>query len=370
MFFVDIYEGHYIYLGVKTLIDFYKNKNVLVTGHTGFKGSWLCKVLTHIGANVYGYSFLPNTTPNLFSICNFSNKLTSAFDDVRNLNQLKDFVSSSEPDIVFHLAAQPLVAEGYTNPAYTYETNVMGTVNVLECLRTSTTVKSFVNVTTDKVYQNNEWLWGYRETDVLNGFDPYSNSKSCSELVTDCYKKSFFSNKNIAISTVRAGNVIGGGDFSDLRIIPDCVRAAVNKTPIILRNPSSIRPYQFVLEPIFAYLLLAMKQYDDTGYADCYNVGPEDKDCITTLELVNSFSENWGEKLSIEITDKSSFHESNYLRLDSSKIKTKLGWKPIMDINKAVSLTVDFAKCYYKNESEIESVMVKQIEQYFSLFKF
>ncbi len=245
----------------------------------------------------------------------------------------------------------------------------MGTVNVLECIRRSDRVKSFVNITTDKVYQNNEWHWGYRETDVLNGFDPYSNSKSCSELVTDCYKKSFFSDRGISISTVRAGNVIGGGDFSDLRIIPDCVRAAINNTPIELRHPNSIRPYQFVLEPIFVYILLAMKQYENKFYSDCYNVGPEDKDCITTLELVNLFSEFWGNGLTINVSDKSSFHESNYLRLDSSKVKSKLGWKPVLDIKQAVALTVEFTKCYYKDQSQVDSLMQRQIEQYLSLFK-
>ncbi len=352
------------------MIDFYRSKNVLVTGHTGFKGSWLSKVLTDMGANVFGYSLLPNKTPNLFSLCEFSGRLTSTIGDIRNLDQLKKLFEQAQPDIVFHLAAQPLVSEGYSSPVYTYETNVMGTVNVLECIRMSDNVKSFVNITTDKVYHNNEWTWGYRETDVLNGYDPYANSKSCSELVTDCYKKSFFQNRDISISTVRAGNVIGGGDFSELRIIPDCVRAAINETPIELRNPNSIRPYQFVLEPVFAYLLLAMKQYQNNFYSDCYNVGPEEKDCITTLDLVNLFAESWGNGLAVKAADTTTFHESTFLRLDSSKVKSKLGWKPILDIKQAVSLTVEFYKSYYTNPEEINSLMMKQIEQYISLFKY
>lgn len=343
--------------------NFYKNKTVFVTGHTGFKGSWLCKLLVHLGANVYGFSLPANTSPNLFSICDFSDKLTSFIGDIRDINSLTNAFNAASPEIVFHLAAQPLVLEGYQHPVYTYETNVMGTVNILECIRQSSTVKSFVNVTTDKVYQNNEWSWGYREIDILNGYDPYSNSKSCSELVTDTYRRSFFSGKNISISTARAGNVIGGGDFSADRILPDCIRAAFNKQPITLRHPDSIRPYQFVLEPLLAYLLIAEKQYNDVQLADSYNIGPDEKDCITTLELVNIFCKSWGEPLSITYPSNKLLHEANFLRLDSSKLKSKLNWRPHSDINSAVSMTVEFAKCYI-NDGNINRLMEKQIEYY------
>ncbi len=227
--------------------NFYKYKKVLVTGHTGFKGTWLCKILINAGANVTGYSLIPLTNPNLFYICGIENKMTSIIGDIRNLDKLKEVFKEVQPEIILHLAAQPIVRESYKNPVYTYETNVMGSVNMLECIRLNSCVKSFLNVTTDKVYQNNEWEWGYRENEPLDGFDPYSNSKSCSELVTHSYKNSFFKDNRVAISTARAGNVIGGGDFANDRIIPDCIRAAEKKEDIIVRNPHSTRPYQHVL---------------------------------------------------------------------------------------------------------------------------
>ena len=242
-------------------LSFYKGKKVLVTGHTGFKGSWMCEVLLMEGAQVMGYALEPPTEPSLFKMLRLEERMNSVVGDVRDLEHLKKVFDEFQPEIVIHMAAQPIVRESYVNPVYTYETNVMGTVNVLEAVRQSDCVKSVVNVTTDKVYRNNEWEWGYRETDVLDGFDPYSNSKSCSELVTSSYKKSFFAGKAVAVSTCRAGNVIGGGDFAKNRIIPDCVRAMEKGTQIIVRNPCSTRPYQHVLEPVCAYLELAMLQY-------------------------------------------------------------------------------------------------------------
>ena len=248
--------------------DFWNGKQVFITGHTGFKGAWLSFVLNYFGAKVTGYSLKPPTTPSLFSLINLEKNIHSVIGDIRDFEKLKKVFDECQPEVVFHLAAQPIVLEGYKNPAETYETNVMGTVNILECVRKNSCVKSFLNVTTDKVYHNNEWAWGYRENDKLDGVDPYSNSKSCSELVTQTYRRSFFQNEQIAISTARAGNVIGGGDFADFRIIPDCIRAALENKIIEVRNPNSIRPYQHVLEPLIAYMIIAEKQYSDKKFAD------------------------------------------------------------------------------------------------------
>ena len=279
----------------KRLEEFYKGKRVLVTGHTGFKGSWLCRILTLAGAEVTGYSLNPPTDPSLFEIAGIGTGLTSVIGDVRDLEHLEKAFEEARPEIVFHLAAQPIVRDSYKDPVYTYETNVMGTVHVLECIRRSGCVLSFLNVTTDKVYENREWEYGYRETDPLDGYDPYSNSKSCSELVTHSYQKSFFQDGSCAISTARAGNVIGGGDFANDRIIPDCVRAMKERKPIGVRNPHSTRPFQLVLEPLAVYLTIAMAQWEDPSVQGYYNVGPDDCDCVTTGELVDLFCQYWGE---------------------------------------------------------------------------
>lgn len=270
-------------------LSFYKGKKVFVTGHTGFKGSWLCKMLANAGAIVTGYSLNPPTSPSLFEIARIEQDVHSVIGDIRDFNTLKAAFDEAQPEIVLHLAAQPIVRDSYKDPAYTYETNVMGTVNILECVRTSNCVKSFLNVTTDKVYLNKEWAWGYRENEELDGYDPYSNSKSCSELVTHSYKNSFFGDDRVAISTARAGNVIGGGDFANDRIIPDCIRAAIKREDIVVRNPFSTRPYQHVLEPLYAYLMIAAMQYQDIKYAGYYNVGPDDVDCFQTGALVDLF---------------------------------------------------------------------------------
>lgn len=344
-------------------LNFYRNKKVFVTGHTGFKGAWLCAILNSLGANVTGYSLEPPTDPSLFELCEMDARVHSVIGDIRDYSSLKKAFDEAQPEIVLHLAAQPLVRESYQNPAYTYETNVMGTVNILECIRNSDSVRSFLNVTTDKVYLNNEWEWGYREDDKLDGFDPYSNSKSCSELVTHSYKRSFFSDDKVAISTARAGNVIGGGDFSNDRIIPDCVRAAVNKEDIIVRNPYSTRPYQHVLEPLFAYLMIAAKQFDNRNYQGYYNVGPDDKDCFQTGEVVNLFVRHWGDNLRwIEKYDGGP-HEANLLKLDCSRLKIKFGWSPRWNLEKAIEKTVEWGKCWNSGGSIIECVS-KQIDEY------
>ena len=267
------------------MLDFYKGKKVFITGHTGFKGSWLCRMLIIAGAEVTGYALEPSTHPSLFGLSEIDNCMNSIIGDIRDLANLQKVFRESEPEIAFHLAAQPIVRDSYKNPHYTYETNVMGTVNFFECVRESKTIESVVNVTTDKVYENKEWVWGYREDEPLNGYDPYSNSKSCSELVTKCYMNSFFKDSEISVSTARAGNVIGGGDFSVDRIIPDCIRAAAKNETIIVRNPYSVRPFQHALEPLNAYLMIGEKQYGNKLLEGHYNVGPDDMDCISTGDL-------------------------------------------------------------------------------------
>lgn len=270
-----------------------KNRKILVTGHTGFKGSWLCQILKQAGADVYGYSLEPPTNPNLYDIADIEYGMHSEIGNICNYDKLSDYFSDVKPEIVFHLAAQSLVLHGYEHPRKTYETNVMGTVNILECTRNTDCVKSLLNVTTDKVYRNDETGNEFVETDVLDGFDPYSNSKSCSELVTNSYRNSFF-DKKCAISTARAGNVIGGGDFSDNRIVPDCVRAAISDTHVLIRNPNSTRPYQHVIEPLMAYITIILKQEQNFEFSGSYNIGPKKEDCVTTGELVELFRDAWG----------------------------------------------------------------------------
>lgn len=345
-------------------LHFFNDKRVLLTGHTGFKGSWMSVVLANVGAEVIGYSTCSKEAPRLFDLCGIEKQITHIKGDVRDLSHLKEVFSEYQPEIVIHMAAQPIVREGYDNPVYTYDTNVMGTVNVLECIRLNPCVKSFLNVTTDKVYDNKEWEWGYRENEPLDGYDPYSNSKSCSELVTHSYKRSFFADGRTAISTARAGNVIGGGDFAKDRIIPDCVRAAINHEDIIVRNPYSTRPYQHVLEPICAYLMIASMQYENVEYSGYYNVGPDDRDCFETGELVNVFVNHWGGNLRWINKYDGGPHEANYLKLDCSKIKSKLGWKPCWNLDKAVQKVVEWTKCW-NSGGNVRDCMDRQIEEYF-----
>lgn len=349
-------------------LKWYKGKKVLVTGHTGFKGSWLCYILANAGAKVTGYSLEAPTNPSLFEICKVEERINSIMGDIRDLNHLKQVFEDVQPEIVFHLAAQPIVRDSYKNPVYTYETNVMGTVNICECVRLNPCVKSFLNVTTDKVYENKEWEWGYRENEPLDGFDPYSNSKSCSELVTHSYINSFFQQMEVAVSTARAGNVIGGGDFANDRIVPDCVRAAKDGRNIIVRNPHSTRPYQHVLEPLNIYLTIAKEQYEDKKYAGFYNVGPDDRDCITTGELVDIFCTKWGQGLQWMNQYDGGPHEANFLKLDCSKVKKVFGWKPVWDVEKAIEKTVEWTKVYFAGESVAEC-MEAQIREFFDKYK-
>ena len=347
------------------LFDFYRGKKVLVTGHTGFKGSWLCRVLTLAGAEVTGYALLPPTDPSLFAIAGLEDTINSVTGDIRDRDHLKAVFDEVQPEIVFHLAAQPIVRDSYKDPVYTYETNVMGTVNILECVRHTPSVRSFLNVTTDKVYENKEWEYGYRECDPLDGYDPYSNSKSCSELITHSYKKSFFGDGRCAISTSRAGNVIGGGDFANDRIIPDCIRAAAAHRDIVVRNPYSTRPYQHVLEPLLVYMTIAWKQYEDIEQQGYYNVGPDDQDCVTTGTLVTMFCEAWGDGLQWIDRFDGGPHEASFLKLDCSKIKARFGWKPRYHVKEAIEQTVAWSKAYLDGE-DMTDVMDRQIREFFA----
>lgn len=344
-------------------MEFFKGKTVLVTGHTGFKGAWLCKMLVNAGADVVGYALNPPTEPSLFELIDLKHRMHSIIGDIRDLKHLENVFAEYQPEIVMHLAAQPIVRDSYKNPVYTYETNVMGTVNICECVRLNPCVKSFLNVTTDKVYHNNEWEWGYRENDPLDGYDPYSNSKSCSELVTHSYINSFFNEMDVAVSTARAGNVIGGGDFANDRIIPGCIRAVQKGEDIIVRNPHSTRPYQHVLEPLAAYLMIVQKQYENRKYAGFYNVGPDDCDCVTTGDLVDLFCECWGEGQSWENRFMGGPHEANFLKLDCSKLKNVFGWKPRWHVKEAIHYTVDWAKNYFEGQN-ISECMDRQIEEF------
>jgi len=343
-------------------LSFYKGKRVLVTGHTGFKGSWLSQILINAGAELTGYSLMPLTNPNLYELIHLEKRMNSIIGDIRDFENLKNVFEETKPEIVFHLAAQPLVLESYRAPRITYETNVMGTVNVLECARIYDNVVSFLNITTDKVYKNNEWEWGYRENESLDGYDPYSNSKSCSELVTHSYWSSFFQDGKMSISTARAGNVIGGGDFAEDRIIPDCIRASMNGEKIVVRNPNSTRPYQHVLEPLMAYLMIAQKQYEDRSFAGWYNVGPDEMDCVTTGELVDLFCQLWGD-VAWHSTNMGGKHEANFLKLDCSKIKKKFGWSPHWHIYDAVEKSCEWTKMWLEKK-DLTEIMNRQIDQY------
>ena len=347
-------------------LSFYKRKIVLVTGHTGFKGTWLCKILINSGAVVIGYSLEAPTNPNLFSLSKIEKDMVSIIGDIRDYAHLKSVFDKYQPEIVFHLAAQPIVRDSYKEPKYTYETNVLGTVNVLECVRLTSSVKSFLNVTTDKVYFNDdEPDHSFKEDEPLDGYDPYSNSKSCSELVTHSYKKSFFRDERCAISTARAGNVIGGGDFANDRIIPDCVRAIEKCEKVVVRNPFSTRPYQHVLEPLFIYLQIVEEQYFDVSKQGYYNVGPDDCDCINTGNLVSKFCNAWGDNLRwININDAGP-HEAAFLKLDNSKIKEVFRWKPRWHIDECVNKTVEWTRVYFDNKEDIPEEMNREIECFF-----
>ncbi len=347
--------------------DFYNGKRVFVTGHTGFKGAWLCKILAMAGADVYGYSLEAPSTPSVFQLLGIENMIHSEIGDIRDFEHLKACMQDAKPEYVFHLAAQPIVRESYKTPRETFETNVMGTANILECVRLTSGIRSFLNVTTDKVYENNDLEnHAFEEDEKLDGYDPYSNSKSCSELVTHSYKKSFFSTEgSVAISTARAGNVIGGGDFATDRIIPDCVRATVKGEKIAIRNPYSTRPYQHVLEPLSIYLTIVMMQDKEPELAGYYNVGPDDEDCVTTGQLADLFVKYWGHPAQWEnLAEVNAPHEASFLKLNCNKLKRTFGWKPVWHIEETVKATVEWYKTWNEGK-DLNEVSERQISQFF-----
>ena len=324
----------------------FRDKKVLITGHTGFKGSWLSVILSMAGAKLCGYALEPPTDPCAYEEAGIS-ALYGEWDirgDIRDREHLARVFADFRPEIVLHLAAQPIVRTSYREPVLTYETNVMGTVNVMECVRNTDSVRSVLNVTTDKVYDNPEENRAFSETDPLDGYDPYSNSKSCSELVTHCYKRSFLDERGIAVSTARAGNVIGGGDWQKDRIVPDCVRAALSGREILVRNPNSVRPYQHVLEPLFAYLRITEAQLLNPKLSGYYNVGPNSGDCLTTGELATLFCEAWGDGLSWRAEQENGPHEAGFLRLDNTKIRDTLGFSPRWNAAEAIRRTVEYVR--------------------------
>lgn len=349
--------------------EFWKNKRVFITGHTGFKGAWLCLWLHSLGAKVTGYSLAPPTNPNLFSICDIANYINSIIGDVRDFRKLKESIEQAKPEIVIHMAAQPLVRESYLIPVETYEVNVMGTVNILEAIRQVAGVRSFINVTTDKCYENNDWVWGYRENDQLGGHDPYSNSKACSELVTAAYRNSFFGDlegkkDTTAIATARAGNVIGGGDWAKDRLISDIMLAVSNETPVVIRNPQAIRPWQHVLEPLSGYLELSKKLYENGAvYADSWNFGPKAEDAKPVRWIVEKITKSWGNNTTWELDGQNHPHEATYLKLDCSKAQMRLGWSPIWDLDKALDATVTWYRSYFRQDNMYDLTLA-QIKAY------
>jgi CDP-glucose 4,6-dehydratase len=349
--------------------EFWCNKKVLLTGHTGFKGSWLALWLQNMQAEVIGYALPPPTTPSLFEIADVGLGMTSIIGDIRDLDKLQSVFATHQPEIVLHMAAQPLVRYSYQNPVETYSTNVMGTVNLLEAVRNTTGMKAVVNITTDKCYENREWAWGYRENEPMGGHDPYSNSKGCSELVTAAYRNSYFHPDNyqqhgVAIATARAGNVIGGGDWAEDRLIPDIMRAISNGQSVNIRNPHAIRPWQHVLEPLSGYLLLAEKLYTDGAiYAEAWNFGPNDEDAKPVQWIVERLTNVWGEGASWLLDEGNHPHEANYLKLECSKAKTRLNWHPKWHLDEALAKIVAWQK-QYQQDVDMKAVTLAQISAY------
>jgi len=355
---------------MSSLFDgYYKHKRVLVTGHTGFKGSWLSMWLHALGAEVIGYALEPPTAPNLFEICNLDGKIISLRGDVRDSDKLRDVFDNYQPEMVFHMAAQSLVRRSYMEPIETYNTNIMGTVNVLEACRNTSSVKAVINVTSDKCYENNGGMKTYSERDPMGGYDPYSSSKGCAELVTNAYLKSFFNTDRyeehgISLASVRAGNVIGGGDWADDRFIPDCIKAFVKNKPVIIRYPDAVRPWQHVLEPLYGYLLLAQHLYQDgPAFSGAWNFGSSDEHAQPVKWLFEQLSWMWGNNVSWTVSQSTEPHESLYLKLDSSKAKTKLGWYSQWDLETTLRKTAECYKAHYNNEDVLE-VVLKQIGDY------
>jgi len=358
--------------GVDLFNGFYKNKRVLITGHTGFKGSWLSIWLRTLGAIVIGYGFDPYRSDDNFVVTGLKDKIIDIRGDIRDSLKLQEVFEKYKPEIVFHLAAQALVKESYENPKETYETNVMGTLNVLECIKNSETVRVSIMITTDKCYKNIEQIWGYREDDPMGGYDPYSSSKGCAEILIDSYRNSFINPKDYrlhkkAIASVRAGNVIGGGDWSRDRIIPDCIRALRENRDIEMRNPKAIRPWQHVLEPLSGYLLLAsMMKVDGISYCGGWNFGPNVDSIVSVGSIVDIIIKEWGNGRCLDVSREDAPHEANLLKLDCTKAKTYLKWSPKLNVDEAIKLTVDWYKKYNDKDKDMFDLCVNQIKSYVS----
>ena len=344
---------------------FWENKKVFLTGHSGFKGSWLSLWLQSMGANVKGYSLVPSTTPNIFTEANVSEEMESEVGDIRDLDKISKSMSAFNPDILIHMAAQPLVRLSYNDPVNTYTTNVIGTVNVLEAARKCVNLKAIVSITTDKCYENKEWEWGYRENEAMGGHDPYSSSKGCAELVTSAYRRSFFSAKGTAsVASARAGNVIGGGDWADDRLIPDILKAFERSEPVVIRNPLSTRPWQHVLEPLSGYLVLAQELYlKGDAYAEAWNFGPKDEDCKPVNWILDKMVAKWGAGASWELDKENNPHEAGFLKLDCSKAASRLKWQPKWNLEETVNLIIDWHQLYL-NKQDVKVQCLKEIKKY------
>jgi len=348
---------------------FWYGKRVFMTGHTGFKGSWLSLWLQSLGAEITGFALNPPTNPNLFDVARVGEGMVSVIGDIRNQAALEKAMKLANPDIVIHMAAQPLVRYSYVNPVETYATNVMGTVHLFEAVRNSPNVRAVVNITTDKCYENREWDWGYRENEAMGGYDPYSNSKGCAELVTSAYRSSFFNvddyaKHGVALASVRAGNVIGGGDWAQDRLVPDAVKAFTEGRPVTIRNPHAIRPWQHVIEPLSGYILLAEKLYDGgIDYAEGWNFGPNDVDAKPVEWVVGRLASLWGEGASWSVIAGEHPHEANYLKLDISKARKHLGWLPKLDLGQALEFIVNWYRAYGADH-DMQSVVLNQIKKY------
>lgn len=349
--------------------SFWDNRRVFLTGHTGFKGSWLSLWLHHLGAQVTGYALEPPTNPSLYRLANIDALVDSNIADIRDRTKLVTITERAKPEIVIHMAAQPLVRDSYKLPVETYEINVLGTVNLLEAVRATDSIRAVVNVTTDKCYENREWFWGYRENEALGGYDPYSSSKACSELVTAAYRNSYFPpaahhKHGISIATARAGNVIGGGDWATDRLIPDCIRAVLAEKPVMIRNRHAVRPWQHVLEPLSGYLQLAQKLFEEgASFSEAWNFGPDDRDAKPVEWLVKRFCDAWGERASFEIDGSTHPHEAGTLTLDCSKAKARLGWRPCWDLGKTMDSIVEWTKAY-RDKKDLQQLCLNQIDEY------
>lgn len=349
------------------MIEFWQGKKVLVTGHTGFKGTWICHWLNELGAEVSGFALPPSTVPSIFKLTNLEDKIDSHIGDITDRDAIEKVLVSVQPEIVIHMAAQPLVIDSYDDPVGTYMTNVIGTAHVFEAIRRAKSVKAVVNVTTDKCYENKEWNWGYRENEAMGGFDPYSSSKGCSELLTASYRQSFFNNENIKLASGRAGNVIGGGDWSENRLVPDLVSSISKNDTAIIRNPNSIRPWQHVLEPIYGYLKLAEKLHGENGEAFLggWNFGPHDSGAQPVSWIADRLCKKWGDGADwkLDNPDDVPLHEAKYLKLDCSKARAELGWEPKLDLETTIDWIVDWHKTFESN-GDIEAKTIEQIQRF------